>query len=79
MGWSGACVAFQNCVKMIYNPEDFNEAKRLTNDPEIMELKYSSSITIYLDDVHLISRTINQHFFSCNWVVYEQMTLSIPT
>ena len=70
-------MAFQNCVKLIYNPEDFNEAKMLTGDPEIMELKYSNSITIYLDDIHLISRTIKQHHFLVAYVLYQSQRFNM--
>ena len=71
MGWSGACEHFQRTVRGVFNYEDFIKFQREIKSKEFDELKYSQCISIYLDDLHLHSRTEEQHFLLVKFILTQ--------
>ena len=71
MGWSGACEHFQRTVRGVFNYADFIAFQLETDHKEFKQLKYSQCISIYLDDLHLHSRTEEQHFLLVKFILIQ--------
>ena len=72
MGWSGACAHFQLIVSGVFNEKDFRSFQyKIKNEPEISQLDYTTAISIYLDDVHLHSKTMKQQYFLIEYILKQ--------
>ena len=64
-------MAFSTVVHLVFNQEDFYKFQVEVNDPEFNELKFTTTITIYLDDLHIITRTLKQHYYTLAYVMRQ--------
>ena len=58
-------------VRAVFNREDFEDFKKKLGNSSFSELDYNTAISIYLDDMHLHTKTFGQHFHLLNWVLLQ--------
>ena len=75
MGWSGACAYFAFIVCGVYNEADFIKFQQDNKDSEwgreFAKLRYARALSIYLDDLHLHSKSDEDHFMLVKYILVQ--------
>ena len=74
---SGACAHFQMIVEGVFNEDDFRNFQHEINNADFSKLKYSSTVSIYLDDLHTHSYTMAQQFYLIWWILKQAVKFNL--